>query len=399
VNESGAKRPYRFVRYLEQHGYEARVITASPQEGAPVWRDVSLVTGNERSGRTTRIASRIAAGLQRILPCNDQLSWASYAAAEAVRLAAAMEPAAIISTSPPLACQWAAFETKLRLGLPWIADLRDPIYGNPHRARALSKPYDSLLERLVVRHADALIANTDAAADALRRRHPGAAHKIHLLWNGYDPAEPLEALPKPPRSYRVLLHPGSIYAGRHPGALLASLERLIGSGRLNPSAVRLRLIGWMDFTQPWVSSSDFQSLVARGCLEYVNEVVPEPDAIREMGEADYLLLLDGNQTGAALQVPAKIFQYIRIGRPVFALTANGSPAERILRQSGIPFAAASQDDSPERIDQALSELFDTPPDAYPASAWFEQQFDARLQTGRLAAILRSIAPSALHEDR
>jgi glycosyltransferase involved in cell wall biosynthesis len=392
-NESGAKRPYRFVRYLERHGYRTRVITASRQRGE-VLQGVTEVPGEADWKTSTRLYGRIAAGIQRILPCNDQLAWAPYAAAEARALIAEEPPAAILSTSPPLACQWAALELKLRSGIPWVADLRDPIYGNPHRKGALSRMQDALLERLTLRHADAVIANTDTSADAIRSRHPRFSDKVHVIWNGYDPAEPLQALPRPPRDHRIVLHTGSIYAGRHPGALLASLARLIARGRLDPASIRLRLMGWLDLTQPWASSPECRTLLQSGSLEYANEVVPEPAAIRAMAEADYLLLLDGNEASAALQVPAKLFQYIRIGRPILAFTARNSPSERILAASGIPHVAVSQDDAPERIDEGVAALFQIPPEPSRPSEWFEQQFDAERQTRSLAAILQTVTERA-----
>lgn len=389
-NESGAKRPYRFVRYLEQHGYQAHVITASRQHPGAPWKDATEAPGAMPAARRVQAGACIGAAIQRVIPYNDQLPWVAHAVAEAQRLASTLRPDAIISTAPPVACHLAAWRTKRRFRLPWVADFRDPICGNPHRTRKLSRPYDAFVERLIVNNADAIIANTDAAGETLGRRYPQWAHKIHVIWNGYDPEERLEPLPIPRRERKVLLHCGSLYAGRNPGAVVAAMDRLIARGQLDPAKVRLRLIGWMDCSQPWVSRPEFRNLQNHGCLEYVNQVVPEPEAIREMGLADYLLLLDGNEMGMAVQVPAKLFQYIRIGRPVLAITPQGSPSERILARSGIRYVAADPNACQEQIDERIMRMFNLPAEPSEPSRWFEEQFNAEAQTAMLASILESL---------
>jgi hypothetical protein len=141
---------------------------------------------------------------------------------------------------------------------------------------------------------------------------------------------------------------------------------------------------------PWTSRPAFQALQNRGCLEYVSEVIPQPEAIREMAQADYLLLLDLNDTGQAVQVPAKLFQYIRIGRPMLAFTSADSPSERILTKCGVPFVAIHPNASEEQIDQRVASLFELPSEPTRPSPWFEDQFNAEGQTRVLASILQNI---------
>src|SRR5581483_7546438 len=290
LNESGAQRPFRFVRYLQYHGFQTTVITASEQRlGAP-WRDVEEVANEAMLPGKFQPAGWLAYVVQRILPYNDQLPWVPRAIAKANVVLRNRQPVAMISTCPPVACHVAALILKLRYGFPWVADFRDPLYRNPHRSRTLTRPYEAVLEWLVVRNADAIIANTDSAAEAMRQRYPKYAAKIHLIWNGYDPVQSLVAASLPEREFKVLLHAGSLYGGRHPGVLLESVERLVNRNHLDPKTVKIRLIGWMDETRPWVRSRVCENLTRMGCLERIDEV-PLEDAIGEMSQADYLLLL------------------------------------------------------------------------------------------------------------
>jgi glycosyltransferase involved in cell wall biosynthesis len=390
LNESGAQRPFRFVRYLERQGYRTQVITYSAQGGGAPWPDAVEAQSDPHAGYSTKIGNWISRAVQRILPYNDQLPWITPALAEARRLVPAIRPAAILSTSPPVVCHLAALASKRRYGIPWIADFRDPIYGNPHRSRRITRPYEAAVEGAILRNADAVIANTDTAAESLRRRYPQYGHKVHLIWNGYDPEQPLAARAIAARKHKVVLHAGSLYGGRHPGDLLESLARLIQRGRLNPATVRIRLIGWMDLSQPWATAPASEALREKGCLEFVNEVLPQEEAIRQMTVADYLLLLDGNESDEAVQVPAKLFQYIRIGRPVLAFTTKNSPSERILSQSGVRYVSVNRGMRVEEVDERVAGFFDLPSEACMPSAWFEQEFNAEEQAKTLASILQAV---------
>jgi glycosyltransferase involved in cell wall biosynthesis len=391
MKESGGQRPFRFARYLLRHNYQARIITASPQGDSPPWAYAAEAAPTVRMAGQARILHWIARVTQRALPYNDQLSWVVPALLEAEKAIAETRPLAIMSTSPPVACHVAALALKARYGLPWIADFRDPLYRNPHRSRMLTRPYEAVLEDLILRYADAVIANTDSAEGAMRRHHPDHAHKIHLIWNGYDPELALTAAPLPKRAFKLVLHAGSLYAGRHPGSVVASLARLIDRGRLNPATVRLRQIGSIEWSQPWISRPEFSRLRELDCLEYVDRMLPEPEAIREMAQSDYLLLLDCNEAGVALQVPAKLFQYIRIGRPILAVTPDASPSERILARSGIPFVATDQNAPDHVIDERVANLLNMSSEPRQPSTWFESQFDAIKQTQALASILQAVS--------
>jgi hypothetical protein len=124
-----------------------------------------------------------------------------------------------------------------------------------------------------------------------------------------------------------------------------------------------------------------------GWLE-IMEPVPVLRARELALESDGLLLI---QPQSAVQVPGKLFEYLRMGRPILAYVIRDSPIERILRQTSVPFECIYPEHSPEEIDQRILS-FMAKLDPAPASPgpWFEETFEASRQTKFLDNLIRSL---------
>jgi hypothetical protein len=393
VNASGSLRPGRFAKYLQRQGYRPEIVTPGVAGDQESCKGVHGTTPVGNGGRLTKTAATLVRFLERtILPYSDQLPWVPYAIATAHSVMQKRPISVVFSTSPPVGTHLAAAWIKHKFGVPWIADLRDPLLGNPCRTVRWAKAYDTLLENVIIRYADTIITNTDNCMETLRLRYPRMTEKIQLIWNGFDPEEAIQPLPIPHRDHRVLLHTGTLYGGRHPSMLLESLKRMISKGSLDTQRLHLRLIGDLENSNdPWLEKSDFANLVLAGWVECLNHAVPLEEARREMGEADYLLLLDLNQLGTGTQVPGKLFEYIRIGRPILAFTVRESSTSRILAKAGIPHVCVYQSDSCDEVDRKVSAflLLETRPVA--PSEWFQKHFNAVTQTQALADLFASLA--------
>ena len=108
-----------------------------------------------------------------------------------------------------------------------------------------------------------------------------------------------------------------------------------------------------------------------------------------MAEADYLLLLDLNELGTGSQVPGKLFEYIRIGRPILAFTVRDSSTSRLLAQSGIPYQCVYQSDSSDEVDRKVSAFLSLQSRPVAPSDWFQTNFNAVAQTQKLADLFAS----------
>jgi glycosyltransferase involved in cell wall biosynthesis len=320
--------------------------------------------------------------MRNFAPYDDRLPWIPFASGASADLIGSRRVEAIFSTSPFLASHVVALLLNRRYGLPWIADFQDPIRDNPFRTRHWFFPYDAILERLFFHFADRIVANTDTVADAWRARYPKFAHKISVLWNSFDPREEIVRAERPQRSHRVVAHVGTLYGDRHPGRFLAALERL----DVMASDIRVKLVGPIEPQLLQHLQPLFDRLTKRGVLEYGNRLVDRLEALRETAVAEYLLLLDLNAKNVAFQMPSKLLDYVRYGKPVLAYTPRNSPVERILAESGLAFVAIDPGESEESEEEKVAAFLRLPVESRPVSLKFKETFSAQTQA-RIAARL------------
>ncbi len=166
-----------------------------------------------------------------------------------LRQLGASKPDVIYSSSPPWSGQLVAAGLKAVLRRPWVTDFRDPWSRAPWRGdryefalRAAAR-----LERAIVRRADRIVFVASGNRDDFAAHYGAAiAAKFDVVPNGCDPAE-FDALrgtvaPAPGGPF-VLLHAGSLYAGRTPVPLLNAVARAIADGRIQRERFRLRFLG------------------------------------------------------------------------------------------------------------------------------------------------------------
>ena len=421
-NAIGAARPYRFTKYLSRLGFPISVVsrwipapainstTAASQNAGKPAEDRQMIVDPPTSKLPAKVTEfrvqspQDARGLKHymsellhlltryFLPYNDRLPWLPYAYSASSAVLAANPNHVLFSTHPPAATLLVALALKLRHGSRWIADFRDPLAKSPARTSRRAIMLDAIVERLVFRHADIVIANTDAVKQIWEDRYPQWRQKIHLIWNGFDQEDPIIPRPIPVRDRRIIAHTGTIYGGRTPRPLIEALDRLIVSEKILPTAVQLRLLGPIENNGLDTDSAAFQRLMALGCLNVDNRMAPQPEAREEMLNADYLLLLDivGNEI-PSIQFPAKTFDYIRACRPILAFTPNDSVIKRVLATVGIPCTCIEPTAPEAEVDIAVLAFLTQPQVEVEPSVAFWHNFDAANQTFILANLISRIS--------
>lgn len=343
AGSSGIQRTLRFVQHLPAFGWEPAVLTTHPRayertstdlmadvpDGTVVRRAFALDTA-----RHLQIAGRYASWMARP---DRWISWRFDGVRQGMALIKQFKPDVIWSTYPIASAHVIASDLHRKTGVPWIADFRDPMAHEGYPADPLTWQRFSKIEAEAVANARSCVFTTPGAARMYRQRYPSAAARIVVIENGYD-EESFAALPMPhvsvPTAKRearplVLLHSGIVYESeRDPTQLFVALGRLRDSGRLSTHDVRIRF-------RAAVHDQMLTSLASsHGVLDFLEicPAIPYRDALAEMLAVDALLVLQASNCNE--QIPAKIYEYLRAGRPILALTDPLGDTAGVLLRAG-----------------------------------------------------------------
>ena len=363
---SGARRPANLVKYLERRGHRVTVLTSLASGSGDVpgatrvvrTRDLLASRLNWRRGHFEAIQGRQQAMASAssplelmVLPDLALAGWMPFAVPRAIGLARRHRFDCVITTSPPPSGHLVGLALR-RMGVPWIADLRDgwtydpPRGAWPTRAQAAA---DAALERAVLARADRLVAVTRPIADDLAER---LGRSVAVVTNGFDPDEFGDGLPDadglltPGR--HSLVHTGRAgVSGRSPRALVDGLVEL--RRRWPDVAGRLDVV----FAGP--VTAEEQSLLADPRLEGMARTVGMLERPRALGlqrAADSLLVFAEGASSRSVAT-TKLFEYLAAGKPVLVLGAD-TEAARIVDEVGAGISAASDD--PGAVATALRRL-------------------------------------------
>ncbi len=440
--EMGAQTCWQIARHLPEHGWTPIVLTKGERpvdnrnaaearfepgltvvrtgmlphpvqilrrlrSGRPSDREVGETVGAAAapSGRRGWLRTTVLAALN--VP-DTETGWILPAVAAGRRLARRLDIACLFSSGPVWSSHLAALGLARLTGLPWVAHFRDPwsqgsFFSGENR---WADRANARLERAVVRRADTVICVTDRHTDLLRRHYTACApEKFVTVPNGYDSAEWEQAEKDAAaggasaRGVRfVITHAGALYAGRSPLPVLEALRRLAQTGDFTLDRVRFDVIV-NDKVRQLPDGRDImdvaQEMGLGGSVQVLGPL-PRRETLRRLLDSDLLLLLGHNFT---VQVPGKLYEYLRSGRPILALVPAGAQTD-LLRATGGAWIV-----EPDDVDGAVKAVRD----AYrrwqagqsgpEADASLVGGFDRRVLVGRMAAQLDAAVSRAAERRR
>jgi hypothetical protein len=274
-----------------------------------------------------------------------------------LRLVKRYRPAALWTTFPIPTAHLIGRSLHTHTGLPWIADFRDPMVqpGDPSDP-LLWSAYERV-EKATVFGSQLNIFTTPGTCALYRARYPQTpAARFAVVENGYD-EDVFSSLPeigvtaRPPVGQLLLLHSGAIYPlERDPTQLFLALSDLRRRGVVSSDTVKVRL-------RATGHDPEIARLITKcevGDLVELAPPVSYREAITEMIASNGLLIFQASQVKT--QVPAKVYEYLRTGRPIMALTDPDGDTAKLLAAAGVRHIARI--DSRENIMQVMADFLD-----------------------------------------
>ncbi|WP_229202298.1 glycosyltransferase [Pseudoduganella aquatica] len=399
---SGIQRTLKFSQYLPQSGWGPVMLSAHPRAysnpgddqmadipaSVPVTRAFALDTARHLS-----VGGRYAGFMA--LP-DRWASWCLGAIPAGWRLIRRHRPAVIWSTYPIASAHLIGLVLRRLTGLPWVADLRDPMTDVSYPEDPRTRRVFQWIERKTIEHCTVAVCTTPGAIKTYEARFPAIPReRYRLIENAYDEENFADAerggaaaAPGAHGGPLTLVHSGIIYPSeRDPVPLFQALAALKRQGAVSAASVRvvLRATAHDDYLGGLIAEHGIADLVQ------LAPHVPYRDALAEMLNADGLLILQASNCNH--QVPAKLYEYLRARRPILALTDSDGDTAATLRQAGIDsIAPLDQKDAiiamlPRFLEQVRSGT------APLASAAVIAAHSRRARTEQLALLLDQVSAS------
>ena len=340
AGSSGLLRTLKFSRYLPALGWQPVVITAhsrayesidpraeeSIPKDLPVIRAFALDTKKHLSFR---------GAYPDLLALPDR--WAAWVlgGVPAGLLAIRKHRAEILfSTFPICTAVLIGLALHRLTGKPWVVDLRDSMTEEAYPRDPRMHRVWRWIERQAVGRAARLIFTTPSARLMYLERYPDLApEKCLVISNGYD-EEDFAALslgqnaPAASETLR-LLHTGTLYPEeRDPRPFFRAISRLKAEGRIGKDNLVIA------FRAPG-SENLYRSMLEEMNIADIIELqphIPYHQSLQECARADALLLFQA--ANCDHQIPAKAYEYLRVQRPVFALTTQDGDTAKLLKETG-----------------------------------------------------------------
>lgn len=256
---------------------------------------------------------------------------------------------AIVSIGPPHTTHLVAKKISNILKVPFFPVFIDPwvdisYYRNFKRSK-LTLYIDKYLEKSIIEKSKKIIFITESMKEDYVKKYPQIKNKSYVLYWGYD-EESFMNLPMNQTKQeitnqereRIIVHAGNIFDYQNPKNLWQEIKRRTDSGE----KFKIKFFGTV---APLIKKS-----IKENGLELFTSYcgfLPYNQMLNELFKADYLLVCATERR----HLPGKLFEYLRVGKPIIAFGDDNSEVKKILYQtsSGMIF---------RYDDYNISEIFD-----------------------------------------
>lgn len=417
---AGVQRWLKFVKYLRNYGWEPVVYTVQNPEAPaldhslindvpqglevirqPIWepyafyrkfvglkKDDKISAGFLNENKKPSFAEKVAIWLRGNLFIPDARKfWIKPSVEFLINYLQEYPVDAVVSTGPPHTTHLIALGIKKRLGLPWLADFRDPWTKIDFYDKLMLTPLANRrhhqLEKAVLKAADRIV--TVSWNWAIDFERLGAPH-AEVITNGFDPEDfPIINRNKPPTF--LLTHIGSLNKDRNPEFLWRVLGEMSKTNETFRQLLKIRFIGKTDF-------SVFESLERNGLSGYTEKIdyLPHDEALKLSAGSAVLLLLINNTPNSLGIIPGKVFEYLATRRPILCIgTLTGDSARIITETKSGPVVDF---DDETGLHTALLGLFNQyTNNELSQNETSIEQYSRKVLTGKIAEILDQMSNS------
>ncbi len=341
---AGVQRTTKFVKYLPKFGFQSIVIT---KEHVADLTDKTLLEDLPKDLKVYRLKPYDTVNRKgilrlpfkflgtRILSPDSEYFWYYFNRDKVAKIIKKENIDIIYTTSFPYSSHLMGLYLKRTFpNIRWITDFRDEWTNNPYHLdnwyKKIKLNFEKKKELEVTNRCDFLITNTPFMLENFIKDNPSLEGRSTYIPNGYD-EEDFVALNnlRDGGDKFVITYTGSLYGRRNLTEFLDGLKIAIDNKKIDKNKLEIRVVGniYQDVLDEYAKKYDLVgNMKSFGYL-------PHKESIQMLYNSDILLLVIGKGKGSKNFYTGKIFEYIKVDRPILAIVPEDGAAAQVINET------------------------------------------------------------------
>jgi Glycosyltransferase len=363
VAGSGVQRTLKFVKYIREFGWEPVVVTVGATR-YPL-HDISLIKELPEEIKIIRVdepdtdhtenfsqklmeayghiidkreilaefSRAVGEGKVSILQPDPYIMWGLRVVQELQEKIDFNEIDMLYSTSGPYTDHVIGLMLKQIYQVPWVADFRDEWTNNAfaqYDKNSILYRVHYAMEERIVKLADHVLTTTSMASESYIDQFQLAYSKVSTITNGYDEEDFSFTRTQGRNEKFTLFHNGILYLIRTPLTLFQAVSNLITAGKVDPNKLRIGLT-WTEDEEVWKEAANRLGL--QDIVEF-HGYLSHQESLAKANESDALALIVGSGEKNKAIYPGKVFEYLRLNKPILALSPAESLVDHLVTELG-----------------------------------------------------------------
>lgn len=398
---AGVQRTTKFVKYLPEFEIDPIVIT---KEHVGELTDTSLLKDLPEDLKVYRLKAYDTVNRKgllkvpfkilgtRILSPDSEYFWYYFNRKKVAEIIKKHKINCIYTTSFPYSSHLMGLYLKrLFPNIRWITDFRDEWTNNPYHLDSIYKriklKFEKKKELSVTNECDFLITNTPFMLENFIKDNPTLVGRSNYIPNGYDDDDfvDLNNIRDGGEKF-VITYTGSLYGRRNLNEFLEGLKISIDNNKIDKTKLEIRIVGniYQEVLDEYANKYNLEGIIKSfGYMAHKK-------SIQMLYNSDILLLVIGKGKGSKNFYTGKIFEYIRVDRPILAIVPEDGAAAQVINDTNTGRVVDPEDIS--GVSLALESYYNN---------WLEDKishqpnrekikiFSRKVQTKKLAEILKT----------
>jgi len=362
-NAASVQRTLSFYKHLNELGWNTIMLTAKEDVYSVIDKSYPMNMNENQSVFRTKALDihkhfSIKGKHLSWMKIPDQYNtWILSAIFKGGRIIKDIKPDVIWSTCPIPSAHVIANALSTKYNIPWVAEYRDPP-SYIHKSKGVWADFiNNKISMSVLNKAHKIIFATEETKKAYLNYHKNEKlQKAVVIENGYNQDNfDLLCLQKNnetiifSKNKTSLYYSGVLYKnGRSPLPLFDAILNLKQKNIINESNFELIFQGAGNGTefQDYIDNKNLTKLI------FFKPSVPFLQALYNMTTATSLVLIQDAIFN--LQIPSKVYEYIKVNKPILAMTPSQSATSQLLGKAGCGFVAENSSEIETYLNELMS---------------------------------------------